>query len=92
MMMIDIDFKVGRPKTSNLSRKEQLALAQKRKRDADKQAGLKPLNINVSKEHKNFAAVLCEIHNLTQRELIEKLLEVAITNGSLLSSCGKVKV
>lgn len=82
--MLNIESRVGRPKTSPLSRKEQLALAQQRKRDADKKAGLKPLNVNISTEAKGFADALCQIHNLTQKELIERLLDKAIKQGSLL--------
>lgn len=82
--MLNIESRVGRPKTSPLSRKEQLALAQQRKRDADKAAGLKPLNVNISTEAKGFADALCQIHNLTQKELIERLLDKAIKQGSLL--------
>ncbi|MCD0496815.1 hypothetical protein LP085_08135 [Achromobacter sp. MY14] len=83
--MIDTQARIGRPKTSPLSRKEQVALAQQRKRDADKLAGLKPLNVNISKEAKGFADALCSIHNLTQKELIERLLDKAMRQGSLLA-------
>jgi hypothetical protein len=82
--MLNTESRIGRPKTSPLTRKEQLALAQQRKRDLDKKAGLKPLNVNVSSEAKGFADVLCQIHNLTQKELIERLLDRAIRNGSLM--------
>ena len=82
--MLNTESRIGRPKTSPLTRKEQLALAQKRKRDLDKKAGLKPLNVNVSAESKGFADALCQIHNLTQKELIERLLDRAIRNGSLM--------
>lgn len=82
--MLNTESRIGRPKTSPLTRKEQLALAQQRKRDLDKKAGLKPLNVNVSSEAKGFADALCQIHNLTQKELIERLLDRAIRNGSLM--------
>ena len=82
--MLNAESRIGRPKTSPLTRKEQLALAQQRKRDLDKKAGLKPLNVNVSSEAKGFADALCQIHNLTQKELIERLLDRAIRNGSLM--------
>lgn len=82
--MLNIESRIGRPKTSPLSRKEQLALAQQKKRNADKAAGLKPLNVNISTEAKGFADALCQIHNLTQKELIERLLDKAIKQGSLL--------
>lgn len=82
--MLNTESRIGRPKTSLLTRKEQLALAQQRKRDLDKKAGLKPLNVNVSSEAKGFADALCQIHNLTQKELIERLLDRAIRNGSLM--------
>ena len=83
--MLEMQTKVGRPRTSLLTRKEQLALAQQKKRDSDKKAGLKPLNVNVSSESKGYADALCSIHNLTQRELIERLLDKAIKQGSLLA-------
>ena len=83
--MIDTQTRIGRPKTSSLSRKEQVALAQQRKRDADKLAGLKTLNVNVSAESKVYADALCSIHNLTQKELIERLLDKAMRQGSLLA-------
>lgn len=83
--MLEMQTKVGRPRTSLLTRKEQLVLAQQKKRDSDKKAGLKPLNVNVSAEAKGFADALCSIHNLTQRELIERLLDKAIKQGSLLA-------
>lgn len=82
--MLNTESRIGRTKTSLLTRKEQLALAQQRKRDLDKKAGLKPLNVNVSSEAKGFADALCQIHNLTQKELIERLLDRAIRNGSLM--------
>lgn len=82
--MLNTESRIGRPKTSPLTRKEQLVLAQQRKRDLDKKAGLKPLNVNVSSEAKGFADALCQIHNLTQKELIERLLDRAIRNGSLM--------
>ena len=81
--MLSIQANVGRPKTSPLTRKEQLAAAQQRKREQDKKDGLKPLNVNVSQEAKGFADALCQIHKLTQRELIERLLEAAIKQGTL---------
>ena len=83
--MIDTQTRIGRPKTSSLSRKEQVALAQQRKRDADKLAGLKTLNVNVSAESKGYADALCSIHNLTQKGLIERLLDKAMRQGSLLA-------
>lgn len=83
--MLNTESRIGRPKTSSLSRKEQVALAQQRKRDADKLAGLKTLNVNVSAESKGYADALCSIHNLTQKELIERLLDKAMRQGSLLA-------
>lgn len=82
--MLIAQSRVGRPKSSTLSRKEQLALAQQRKREGDKAAGLRSLNVNISTEAKGYADALCQIHNLTQKELIERLLDRAIRSGSLL--------
>lgn len=84
MLQLQVQARVGRPRSSSLSRKEQLALAQQKKRESNKADGLKPLNVNVSKEAKGYADALCQIHNLTQRELVERLLEAAMRKGSLL--------
>jgi len=75
--------RVGRP-SSGVDRKVQLALAQKKKRDSDRMEGLKPVNVAVSNEAKIYLMTLCEIHNMTQREVIEALLEKGMKNGSLL--------
>jgi len=75
--------RVGRP-SSGVDRKVQLALAQKKKRDSDRMEGLKPVNVAVSNEAKIYLMTLCQIHNLTQREVIEALLEKGMKNGSLL--------
>lgn len=75
--------RVGRP-SSGVDRKVQLALAQKKKRDSDRMEGLKPVNVSVSNETKIYLMTLCEIHNMTQREVIEALLEKGMKNGSLL--------
>lgn len=81
--MIEFQSRVGRP-SSGVDRKVQLALAQKKKRENDKKEGLKPVNVSVSNESKLYFMALCNIHNLTQRELLEALVDVAMKNGSLL--------
>ena len=80
---MDLTGRVGRP-TSGVDRKVQLATAQKKKRLDNKNEGLKPLNVNVSGDVKNMFNVLCEIHNMTQRQVMEALIDKAIRNGSLM--------
>ncbi|WP_374553361.1 hypothetical protein [Aquitalea pelogenes] len=83
MLELQVASRVGRP-SSGVDRKVQLALAQKKKRDNDKKDGLKPVNVSVSGETKTYFMALCQVHNLTQRELLEALVDAAIKNGSLL--------
>ena len=76
--------KAGRPKVSVLSRKEQVAKAQKDLRDRKKKEGLKTINVSVNSQSKIYLDSLCQIHSLTQKEVIEKLIEKAIKEGVLI--------
>lgn len=81
--MIELTSSVGRPKTSLLTRKEQIAKAQKDLRDRKKAEGLKPINVSVKEESKIYLDSLCAIHSLTQKEVIERLIEKAMKEGIL---------
>lgn len=81
--MIESLSSVGRPKTSPLTRKEQIAKAQKDLRDRKKLEGLKPINVAVKNQSKIYLDTLCSIHSMTQREVLEKLIEKAMTEGVL---------
>ncbi|HEC2562616.1 TPA: hypothetical protein R2K44_002380 [Raoultella ornithinolytica] len=82
-MELTIHGRVGRP-ASGVDRKVQLANAQKKKRLEDKKDGLKPINVSVAGDKKSLFNALCEIHKMTQREVMEALIDRAIRNGSIM--------
>lgn len=82
-MELTIQGRVGRP-SSGVDRKVQLANAQKKKRLEDKKDGLKPINVSVSGDKKSMFNALCEIHKMTQKEVLEALIDKAIRNGSIM--------
>ncbi|HCB1595212.1 TPA: hypothetical protein MYP09_001426 [Citrobacter farmeri] len=82
-MELTIQGRVGRP-ASGVDRKTQLANAQKKKRLEDKKDGLKPINVSVAGDKKSLFNALCEIHKMTQREVMEALIDRAIRNGSIM--------
>ena len=82
-MELTIQCRVDRP-ASGVDRKVQLANAQKKKRLEDKKDGLKPINVSVAGDKKSLFNALCEIHKMTQREVMEALIDRAIRNGSIM--------
>lgn len=76
--------KAGRPASSGLSRKEQQALAQRKRREALKnQEGRKQVNEWINAEAAAYLNTIKEIHGITRAEALEMILLAAFKGQPL---------
>jgi hypothetical protein len=76
--------KAGRKKASDLSRHEQLAVAQQRRRERNQEEGRKRLNVWISPEAAAYLDAIQAIHNKdSQAAALELVLEAAMKGQAL---------
>ncbi|MND11617.1 Replication regulatory protein RepB [compost metagenome] len=77
MSQTDTYSETDKKKLALDTRRKQVAEAQQRKREQEREEGLKHINIAISGTSKLIFLNLCDVSGLTQREVMEKIITQA---------------